>query len=120
MAMQQIFKTIDLMMLPTGEPAGKLEPVPHYSLFTDPSYTTAFNVSGNPAFSVCSGFAANGMPQSLQIVGRLFEDATVPLSKQQLAKRRLPAASASIWAADCAMRWLFHRHNRHAAVRSPS
>jgi aspartyl-tRNA(Asn)/glutamyl-tRNA(Gln) amidotransferase subunit A len=76
-AMQQIFKTIDLMMLPTGEPAGKLEPVPHYSLFTDPSYMTAFNVSGNPALSVCSGFAANGMPQSLQIVGRLFEDATV-------------------------------------------
>jgi aspartyl-tRNA(Asn)/glutamyl-tRNA(Gln) amidotransferase subunit A len=76
-AMQQIFKTIDLMMLPTGEPAGKLEPVPHYSLFTDSSYTTAFNVSGNPALSVCSGFAANGMPQSLQIVGRLFEDATV-------------------------------------------
>jgi aspartyl-tRNA(Asn)/glutamyl-tRNA(Gln) amidotransferase subunit A len=76
-AMQQIFQTIDLMMLPTGEPAGKLEPMPHYSLFTDPSYTTAFNVSGNPALSVCSGFAANGMPQSLQIVGRLFEDATV-------------------------------------------
>jgi hypothetical protein len=71
MAMQQIFTTIDLMMLPTGEPAGKLEPVPHYSLFTDPSYTTAFNVSGNPALSVCSGYAANGMPQSLQIVGRL-------------------------------------------------
>ena len=77
MAMQQVFTTIDLMMLPTGEPAGKLEPVPHCSLFTDPSYMTAFNVSGNPALSVCSGFAANGMPQSLQIVGRLFEDATV-------------------------------------------
>ena len=76
-AMQQIFTTIDLMMLPTGEPAGKLEPVPHYTLFTDPSYTTAFNVSGNPALSVCSGYAANGMPQSLQIAGRLFEDATV-------------------------------------------
>ena len=76
-AMQQIFTTIDLMMLPTGEPAGKLEPVPHYALFNDPSYTTAFNVSGNPALSVCSGYAANGMPQSLQIVGRLFEDATV-------------------------------------------
>src|ERR1700719_3307608 len=76
-AMQQIFTTIDLMMLSTGEPAGKLEPVPHYTLFTYPSYTTAFNVSGNPALSVCSGFAANGMPQSLQIVGRLFEDAVV-------------------------------------------
>jgi aspartyl-tRNA(Asn)/glutamyl-tRNA(Gln) amidotransferase subunit A len=38
---------------------------------------TAFNVSGNPALSTCSGFAANGMPQSLQIAGHLFEDATV-------------------------------------------
>jgi aspartyl-tRNA(Asn)/glutamyl-tRNA(Gln) amidotransferase subunit A len=76
-ALQQVFATIDLMLLPTGEPVGKLEPVPHSSLFTGPSYTTAFNVGGNPALSVCSGFAANGMPQSLQIVGRLFEDAAV-------------------------------------------
>jgi aspartyl-tRNA(Asn)/glutamyl-tRNA(Gln) amidotransferase subunit A len=65
------------MLLPTGEPAGKLEPVPHSSLFTGASYTTPFNVGGNPALSVCSGFAANGMPQSLQIAGRLFEDAVV-------------------------------------------
>jgi aspartyl-tRNA(Asn)/glutamyl-tRNA(Gln) amidotransferase subunit A len=76
-AMQQIFTTIDLMILPTCEPAGKLEPTSPYSLFTDVSYMTAFNVSGNPALSTCSGFAANGMPQSLQIAGRLFEDATV-------------------------------------------
>ena len=76
-ALQQVFATMDVMLLPTGEPAGKLEPVPHSSLFTGPSYTTAFNVGGNPALSVCSGFAANGMPQSLQIVGRLFEDAVV-------------------------------------------
>jgi aspartyl-tRNA(Asn)/glutamyl-tRNA(Gln) amidotransferase subunit A len=76
-ALQQIFTTVDLMLLPTGEPAGKLEPLPHSSLFTDPSYTTAFNVGGNPALSVCSGLAANGMPQSLQIVGRLFDDAVV-------------------------------------------
>jgi aspartyl-tRNA(Asn)/glutamyl-tRNA(Gln) amidotransferase subunit A len=76
-ALQQIFATVDLMLLPTGEPAGKLEPVPHSSLFTGPSYTTPFNVGGNPALSVCSGFAANGMPQSLQIAGRLFADAVV-------------------------------------------
>jgi aspartyl-tRNA(Asn)/glutamyl-tRNA(Gln) amidotransferase subunit A len=76
-ALQQVFATVDLMLLPTGEPAGKLEPVPHSSLFTGPSYTTPFNVGGNPALSVCSGFAANGMPQSLQIAGRLFDDALV-------------------------------------------
>src|SRR5882672_897958 len=76
-AMQKLFTTIDLMLLPTGEPAGKLEPLPHSSLFTGPSYTTPFNVGGNPALAVCSGFAANGMPQSLQIAGRLFDDAVV-------------------------------------------
>ena len=76
-AMQSVMATVDVMMLPTGEPAGKLEPIPPSSLFTKSSFTTPFNVGGNPALSVCSGFAANGMPFSLQIVGKLFDDATV-------------------------------------------
>ncbi len=41
------------------------------------SYTTAFNVGGNPALSVCSGFSKDGLPFSLQIVGKLFDEATV-------------------------------------------
>ncbi|MFO1163269.1 MAG: amidase [Reyranellaceae bacterium] len=76
-SLQAVLSTVDLLMLPTAEPAGKLEPVPHSSLFTRPSLTTPFNVGGNPALSVCSGFDARGLPFSLQIVGRLFDDATV-------------------------------------------
>ncbi len=76
-AMQSVMATVDVLMLPTGEPAGKLEPIPPSSLFTKSSFTTPFNVGGNPALSVCSGFAANGMPFSLQVVGKLFDDATV-------------------------------------------
>jgi aspartyl-tRNA(Asn)/glutamyl-tRNA(Gln) amidotransferase subunit A len=76
-AMQAAFAGLDVMMLPTSEPAGKLEPVSPAWLFTKPSYTTAFNLSGNPALSICSGFAADGMPFSLQIAGRLFDEATV-------------------------------------------
>ncbi|HEX3996570.1 MAG TPA: amidase [Acetobacteraceae bacterium] len=76
-AMQTVMETVDVLMLPTGEPAGKLEPVPHSSLFTRASFTTPFNVGGNPALSVCCGFADNGLPFSLQIAGRLFDDATV-------------------------------------------
>lgn len=76
-AMQTVMQTVDVLMLPTAEPAGKLEPVPPSSLFTAPSFTTPFNVGGNPALSVCCGFAANGLPFSLQIAGRLFDDATV-------------------------------------------
>ncbi len=76
-AMQQVMATVDMMMLPTAEPAPKLEPVPPQSLFTKSSFTTAFNVGGNPALSICSGFNDAGLPFSLQIVGKLFDDANV-------------------------------------------
>ena len=76
-AMQAVMADVDLLMLPTGEPAGKLEPIPPSSLFTRTSFTAPFNVGGNPALSVCNGYAANGMPFSLQIVGRLFDECTV-------------------------------------------
>jgi len=76
-AMQKVMATVDLLMLPTSEPAGKLEPVPPASLFTRLSLTTPFNVGGNPALSICNGYSEAGLPFSLQIVGRLFDDATV-------------------------------------------
>ena len=76
-AMQAVMATVDVIMLPTQEPAGKLEPVPPETLFTKLSFTTAFNVGGNPALSICNGYAENGLPFSLQIVGKLFDDATV-------------------------------------------
>ena len=76
-SLQAVLSTVDLLMLPTGEPARKLEPVHPSTLFTQPSLTAAFNVGGNPALSVCSGFDTRGLPFSLQIVGRLFDEPTV-------------------------------------------
>jgi aspartyl-tRNA(Asn)/glutamyl-tRNA(Gln) amidotransferase subunit A len=76
-SVQAVLSTVDLLMLPTGEPAKKLEPVHPSTLFTQPSLTAAFNVGGNPALSVCSGFDTRGLPFSLQIVGRLFDEPTV-------------------------------------------
>jgi aspartyl-tRNA(Asn)/glutamyl-tRNA(Gln) amidotransferase subunit A len=76
-AMQSVMATVDVLMLPTQEPAAKLEPIDPSTLFTKPSFTTAFNVGGNPALSLCCGFADNGMPFSLQIVGKLLDDANV-------------------------------------------
>jgi aspartyl-tRNA(Asn)/glutamyl-tRNA(Gln) amidotransferase subunit A len=76
-AMQDALATVDVIMLPTSEPAGTLQPVHPASTFTNPSYTSPFNVAGNPALSVCSGFDAAGLPFSLQIVGRLFDEMTV-------------------------------------------
>ena len=36
-----------------------------------------FNLSEQPAISVCCGFTASGLPVGLQIVGRRFDDAGV-------------------------------------------
>ena len=41
------------------------------------SLTTPFNVTGGPALAQCIGFTANGLPLSMQVVGRPFDDATV-------------------------------------------
>ena len=41
---------------------------------TGPSLTRPFNMTGNPALSVCNGFTGAGLPISLQIGGRPFED----------------------------------------------
>lgn len=42
-----------------------------------PMFTAPANVSGGPALVVCSGFAANGLPLGLQIVGKPFDEARV-------------------------------------------
>ncbi|WP_211852877.1 amidase family protein [Plastoroseomonas hellenica] len=75
--MQTALREVDLIMLPTAEPAKTLQAVPPETLFTRTNLTTAFNVSGNPALALCMGFGADGMPLSLQIVGGLFDEATV-------------------------------------------
>ena len=41
------------------------------------AFTYPFNITGQPAASAPCGFAANGLPVGLQIVGRWRDDATV-------------------------------------------
>jgi aspartyl-tRNA(Asn)/glutamyl-tRNA(Gln) amidotransferase subunit A len=39
--------------------------------------TIPFNVTGNPALAVPTGFTKSGLPLGMQIVGRAFDEATV-------------------------------------------
>lgn len=75
--MQAIFEDFDVLMLPTGEPAGPLKPTLPESLLTNLNFHSAFNVSGNPALATRMGFNGEGMPLSIQIVGRHFAEARV-------------------------------------------
>ena len=67
---------VDVLVMPTRhtppEPLGAFDTIMGHRFYTRP-----FNVLGLPALSVCSGFTGNGLPLSMQIVGRPFEDALV-------------------------------------------
>ncbi len=77
-AVQAAMAGVDLLLTAaaTGE-APLIDQVPKWAMFGPPSLTMPFNVTGQPALSVCSGFGEGGMPVSIQLAGRPFEDATV-------------------------------------------
>jgi aspartyl-tRNA(Asn)/glutamyl-tRNA(Gln) amidotransferase subunit A len=63
--------------------ANALSPAPRFDEFpTDvpPRWTVQtipFNVTGNPAMAIPTGFSKSGLPLGMQIVGRPFDEATV-------------------------------------------
>ena len=64
---------IDAILLPTvPDPAPKLGELAPYFSNERPPYMRPFNLTGQPALSVCNGYDNAGLPLSLQIVGRLF------------------------------------------------
>jgi aspartyl-tRNA(Asn)/glutamyl-tRNA(Gln) amidotransferase subunit A len=57
--------------------AAKIDAVPKWDLFDQPSFMMPFNVAGYPAMSICSGYGAGGLPVAIQLVGKPFQEATV-------------------------------------------
>jgi aspartyl-tRNA(Asn)/glutamyl-tRNA(Gln) amidotransferase subunit A len=69
---------LDAILLPTAPdpspPLGELAP---YFGNQRPTYMRPFNLTGQPALSVCNGFDEAELPLSLQIVGHCFDETTV-------------------------------------------
>ncbi|MGE4046651.1 MAG: amidase [Acetobacteraceae bacterium] len=57
--------------------APKIDAIPRWDTFAAPSFTMPFNVTGYPAMCVCSGFGPAGLPVSVQLVGKPFQEAMV-------------------------------------------
>ena len=75
-----LMRDIDVLVTAGSfEPAPLLKPdePPTFLGVKVPSLTSPFNLTGQPALSVCNGFDAMGLPLGMQIAGRPFEDATV-------------------------------------------
>ena len=74
----EAFRGVDLMLTgATPGPAPRIEEIGIYTLFQRPLLTMPFDVSGSPALATRAGFSASGLPLSLQLIGRPFDEATV-------------------------------------------
>ena len=69
---------VDLLI--TASAMGEAPPITAVSKWASlekPGFTMPFNVLGWPALSLCSGFGEAGLPVSVQIIGKPFDDASV-------------------------------------------
>jgi aspartyl-tRNA(Asn)/glutamyl-tRNA(Gln) amidotransferase subunit A len=55
--------------------APRIDAVPKWGNFENPGFTNPFNITGWPAMSVCSGFGAGGLPVSVQVIAKPFQEA---------------------------------------------
>jgi len=51
--------------------------VPKWTNLEKPSLTMPFNVTGNPAMSVCTGYGEGGLPVCMQLIARPFAEPTL-------------------------------------------
>ncbi|WP_428484159.1 amidase [Rhodopila sp.] len=57
--------------------APKIHEVPKWAMLEKPNFTMPFNLTGQPALSLCTGYGEGGLPVSMQIIGKPFQEATV-------------------------------------------
>ena len=91
--MAEVMKRVDLMVLPTApNPAPLLGDVSHFANPKRTMFSRPFNLSGSPGLSVCSGFSAEGLPLSMQIVGR--RSRTISCCVPATRSKKPPASAA--------------------------
>lgn len=101
--MAAVLRGVDVLLtIGAAGPAPRLDAVAPDSIMTGPpSVTSPFNVTGLPALTVCAGFASSGLPLSVQIAGRPFDEAGLytvgHIVEQALAERsRRPEITRSL------------------------
>ena len=75
--MAPLYARYDVLITAAPGPAARLDSWRTISFWQRSSFTTPFNVTGGPALVQCVGFTPDGLPLSMQIAGRPFDDATV-------------------------------------------
>jgi aspartyl-tRNA(Asn)/glutamyl-tRNA(Gln) amidotransferase subunit A len=75
--MRPLYRRHDLFLTANSSAAPRLDRHDTLSFWTRPNMTSPFNCTGGPALAVLCGFTRDGLPLSMQIAGRPFDDARV-------------------------------------------
>jgi aspartyl-tRNA(Asn)/glutamyl-tRNA(Gln) amidotransferase subunit A len=67
------------ILLTAGAPseAPPIDNMPKWASLEKPGFTIPFNVTGQPAMTICAGFGPGGLPLGIQLAARPFDDATL-------------------------------------------
>lgn len=77
-AVAGVMEECDLLLTAAQPAEAPLITVPgKWTSFEVANFTIPFNLTGQPALTVCAGFGEGGLPVGAQLIGRPFEDATV-------------------------------------------
>ena len=88
LALEELFDGVDILLTPstplTAFPIGtknvRLGPAEEDARTAATRFTRCFNATGHPALNVCCGFDSAGLPIGLQLVGRMWDEASVLLA----------------------------------------
>ncbi len=77
-AVEDLFRSYDVLLCASSmDPASRIEDAVETGRTYPRQARTPFNVTGHPAIAMMSGLASTGLPTSVQLVGRYFDEATV-------------------------------------------
>jgi aspartyl-tRNA(Asn)/glutamyl-tRNA(Gln) amidotransferase subunit A len=77
-AVEDQFRDVDVLLCASSmDPASRMDDADETARTYPRQARTPFNVTRHPALAMMSGLARNGLPVSVQFVGRYFDDATV-------------------------------------------
>jgi aspartyl-tRNA(Asn)/glutamyl-tRNA(Gln) amidotransferase subunit A len=75
---EDALRDVDVLLCASSmDPASRIEDAAETQRTYSRQARTPFNVTGHPALAMMSGLSGNGLPVSVQFVGRYFDDATV-------------------------------------------
>ena len=77
-AVEDVLRDVDVILCASSmDPASRMDDADETARTYSRQARTPFNVTGHPALAMMAGQASNGLPVSVQFVGRYFDDATV-------------------------------------------